>query len=111
MSAKLTISTRANHNLNAIADIFAEVFEHYPENQSNKLKFTAGKAPEMGMGVRPITHIDLLLENHSKEALEEIEPLLNVMAAILNKHVDEGVDVQLTLSDGTVKSIWTSDIT
>lgn len=109
MTAKITISSSSNGPLNEIASIFADVFEKYPEAQSNQLKFTVGKTPEMGVGIRPVTHIEILLENHSKEALEEIMPLLDVVTIILNKHAKSGADVKLTLTDDEFVSEWGVD--
>lgn len=103
MSAKLVISSPNDNQLNDIANVFAGAFETLPDEQAGRLKLSVGNAPRMGIGVRPVTRIEVKFENYTQQMIDDLAPLIEVISTLLNKQMEAGVKVELVVSDGDIR--------
>lgn len=110
MTAKLTISSPSQNNLEDVALIFAKAFDDFPDEIAHNLKIvTDGNAPQMGMGTKPTAFIYINLEHYSKEALAELTPLLKIIQVLIGQLSKDETDIKLKLSVDDDVTIWSSD--
>jgi len=103
VTAKLVISSPNDNQLNDIANVFAGAFETLPDEQAERLKLSVGNAPRMGIGVRPVTRIEVTFENYTQQMIDDIAPLIEVISMLLNRQMEAGINVELIISDGDVR--------